>query len=107
MNESIALLRISVSETKTIAPPAKASPNASRRGLGLRENSTIRLPSAVARPAARVTARAIHTFSLEISGIRQRVLVREKCAMRSQPPHRTAQMRCCVGAVFTGRVATR
>jgi hypothetical protein len=74
VNESIALFRISVSDTNTIAPPAKASPKASSRGLGRRENSTIRLPKPVARPAASVTPSATQTFSAEISSMRYSVL---------------------------------
>src|SRR5690606_31432460 len=70
VNATMDLARISPSETYTIAPPANARPNASRRALGVFEAKTSRPPKPVARPATVVTASATSTFCIGTSIMR-------------------------------------
>ena len=62
-------MKISVSDTYTIAPPANANPNDNTRGLGVLENITNPLPSTVNRPAAREMPKAIAMLEKVISNM--------------------------------------
>lgn len=64
-----------MSDTYTMAPPAKARPNANSRGLGFLANTTMRLPSPVASPAASVTASAIQRLCDDTASMWRDVLV--------------------------------
>lgn len=63
------MLKISVSDTYTIAPPANANPNDNTRGLGVLENITNPLPNTVNNPAARAMPKAVMRLVELISGI--------------------------------------
>ena len=62
-------MKISVSDTYTIAPPANANPNDNTRGLGVLENITNPLPNTVNRPAAREMPKAIAMLEKVISNM--------------------------------------